>query len=526
MNAKSFLFIAYLMMIAEVKGEIRPISPKHLRISLKTTYQGSHIKHQWATVCERIGTAMSTGKGLWSFGIFKNYSCFLNKEKMQGSKKRKAEWHLDFIDNARLAELRLYYKPRGDHKRTILHRVILSPSPDNLLYLTDQEVTEILTWQLLDGLPMAGVIDITRKTFSYDDRFYRYEELPKPPNNLNIFKLSYDVSKKTFSKEIVGSAKLKKLKKKMNQSDILMTAKAKETPEKLLRKKPIKYRWKIKMNSRKFDPGRTYYIQDSGQMGANQRRIQEGYERSLSKFYQGGGFIKAAIFDTFSSGYTGFRGGISMITGDNLLSKAKLFGFITEIRDDFLKGLRLSIDYSPAISDTIDDQTYSFGWSRYSLGWSLGLTMSGTIKRIDFTPKIGILKFKADIPVKKFGSNSHLPTPFHLKNTSSLGSELSIEMINPVSLIRGWIASDFAGALDIYGNGRVDSLRGGLDTFIDVLEIAEGLEFAVMGFILAERINLELSVDDKEEPLEGRGEIPRRVKYDIVFIGSGVSITW
>lgn len=484
-----------------------PVKPGHLKIvfapgigKTKTKKKSEEKKEEGKAptvkaACEGLGKSFVIKRGLFRHGIVRTVSCF-EGEKALSTKftDKEHDWLLRVTkDKTEKWQFEMFYQDEQEPQA----KLTLPDGEKMLAALNDPAVQKTIAAQMMDALPMSRLIDqkTIKSRLAFDGR--KVENLPSPPDEYNIFSLEYVPGARVWVPKVVGQAKKTKKSKKV-------------------------VRWDVTLEQ-ELEPGKTYWAQGPLGRGQYAKNFEDSLGVALAKHGIKSDFLSQsieALYDTLASGYVGLRYGYPMTKGDNLITKAAMVGILTEVRGGPLEGLRWYWDFAPEIKEKVNGQETSYTWSRPTLGWSFGLHLPWFIKRIDVTPKVGVMDFDASFLVDT--PNGKEARRFRLKNASNFGLELGIESTAPWFLVRFWGASDVSGVVDLGGSGTVTSLRGGIDTVWDFYKISDAFELSVLVFGFGER--LTLGTNDKEEnPTDIKIE---SVSFNMAFIGAGILLTW
>lgn len=486
----------------------QPVKPGHLKIvfapglgKVKGKKKSEEKKEEedkpqasLKAACEGLGNGFVVKKGLFRHGIVSSYSCFEGDKSLSEKAAKEPDWLLRISKDATGKwQFEMFYQDEKEPQA----KLTLPDGENMLAALNDPTVQKTIAAQMMDSLPMSRLIDreSIKARLSYDGR--KEETLPQPPVEYKIFSLEYVPGARIWVPKVVGQAKKAKKGKKLVKWDVTLDL--------------------------ELEPGKTYWAQGPLGRGQYGKNFEDTLGKALAKHGIKSDFLSQtvdALYDTLASGYVGLRYGFPMAKGDNLITKAAMVGILTEVRGGPLEGLRWYWDFAPEIKEKVNGQETSYTWSRPTLGWSFGLQLPWFVKRIDVTPKIGVMDFDASFLVET--PNGKEARRFRLKNASNFGLELGIESSAPWFLVRFWGASDVSGVVDLGGSGTVTSLRGGIDTVWDFYKISESFDLSFLVFGFGER--LTLATNDKEEnPTDIKIE---SVSFNMAFLGAGILLTW
>lgn len=488
-----------------------PVKPGHLKIVFaaglgkanantkdkETAKEGekSRPPASLKAACEGLGKSFLVRRGVFHHGIVNSFSCFEgDKALTEKNSQKDHDWLLRVSKDLSGKWLfEMFYQDEKDPQA----KLSLPDGENMLAALSDPAVQKTIAAQIMDALPMSRLIDqkAIDSGLRYDGR--KDANLPDPPAEYKIFSLEYVPGAKVWVPRVIGNAKKSKKGKKLVKWDVTL--------------------------DEQMEPGKTYWAQGPLGRGQYAKNFEKALGTALAKHGIESDFLSQtvdAFYDTLASGYVGVRYGYPMAQGDNLVTKAPMIGILTEVRGGPLEGLRWYWDFAPELKEKVNGQETSYTWSRPTLGWSFGLTLPWFIKRIDVTPKFGVMDFDASFLVET--PNGSEARRFRLKNASNFGLELGVESAAPWFLVRFWGASDVSGIVDLGGSGTVTSLRGGLDTVWDFYKISDSFELSVLVFGYGERLSLATKAKEKD-PSDIEIE---SVSFNMAFVGAGILLTW
>ena len=239
--------------------------------------------------------------------------------------------------------------------------------------------------------------------------------------------------------------------------------------------------WSVKSYNNTIDYKKVYYGHNTE--GATKQTIAmlRLLEESLLKY--GVTSFWQDLFGTFDHSYVAIRYGYPTISGDSVLSNSYFIGLLAGGRGGPIAGLRVYFDYAPeqtSVSNEEDVNSFNFGWSRLSLGWSFDLTnlfgLEKYLHRIDIAPKLGIYNMDFGLEL----TNGKTAT-FAQDNSIDFGFDLGVEKVYKKLLGRLWAGYNFSGLVS--GDTTTSSLRGGLDVHYDFYTIPNtSVDMGLMAF--------------------------------------------
>lgn len=468
----------------------------------KDPKENAQIKKAWPNACKVFGESFLVRRNYFGHGIAENYECFLGKQRLNGTSKiGKPDWTVQITAEGEGWLMQVFYKDKPKPETL----TPIPKTPKMIEAMIDPKVSRLLALQVMDSLPMARVVSpqelSTGITYTPEQGFDR-KDIPAPIKEYNVYTLKFIDSQKVWAPKIIGKATLESSSDGSNK-------------------------WKMDLVAAPNDTV-IYWAQSSNGRGSEARNINSKLNSVLIRHgVDASIFDKGiqALYDTLASGYVGARFGYPITKGDSIISRSMMVGILAEIRGGPFEGLRWYWDFAPEIKEKASNgETLSFTWSRPSIGWSFGLNIPWFIKRIDVTPKLGVLDLDAKVPIDT-GNGSTVPGTFRMKNSTNLGLELGIEAPYPWFLVRLWGASDVSGIVDVGGSGTMTSLRGGLDTYWNFYKISRYFDLSVLVFAFGERLSLTQDEKDKKV-VSGTNLKIEGVSYNLAFFGLGAVLTW
>lgn len=523
------IIISLLFCAKPAIAELVKFEPPVIDISIKSKHKlkgkkKKKYKKKWKKACKKLGKYLQVGNGPRGSGIFSNFSCYDGKKIIAGAKnKEKSRWAMQVTDAPKGVDIEIFHitEEAGKPKLNQEALVELPGSEKAISALGDTEVASLVALELLDGLPASRVVDLpdtSVKSIKSRDKLKRSYPVPKGPKNLAIYSLAFDTITNSWVPSVVGKAKNKTKKFKFKKEyDPNKKHKFKQT-----------HKWSVKLKKSKFESGAVYFAQSTKGRGTDQKDIHDALDFALLRYGMSTNPLFDAFFDTLASGYAGIRYGLSMTSGDPIVSKSNMIGIFTEVRGGPLEGLRWYWDFAPRTEASVGEENLHFEWSRPTFGWSFGLEMDGMITRMDAVPKIGWMNLDARVGIPKNDETGAVQTEdFLMENSLAIGIEVGIESQTTWFLMRLWGASDGAGIFnDLPGAGSITSLRGGIDAYIDLLNPLDSFDASLLVFVLGERISLSRNASENTELAAETGVNLEGLAYNLAFLGVGMTLQW
>ncbi len=503
---------------------------------------------QWKRACEKIGAALTAGKGAWGFGAFSGFDCLRDDKKVGGSASegendaRDSPWRLEILDAKKSISFSLTFKAAKGETVEVA-RLGLRPSLYFMSFFEDDEFTDGVSFAMLDAMPMAMHVaspdDLTVRHWraGYSKKFKF--TVPDPPEELVFYRLRWEEDNLLWRTEVVGRAKRttitppkKKKGKKEEDSFTLVGGAVVYEPDAAvaaaLKEAPL---WAHDARGPGTRTAELKKLTTDGQIAlqaasANGTLLDFLKGRPLSLF---GNFL-----ETGAAGYVGLRYGFEVIPGDELLEATRIFSLLLEFRGGPLKGLRYYYDKLPITKNTVRGADGStdiahLEWSRHTLGFSFGFDPGFVLDRITIDPKLGMWRFDARLQVP----NPDPENPgkvrteqFYLGKTFSLALEAGAEVLSKSYTLRGWYSFDTGFSL-LKSGGKVSSNRVGVDAFFTAGPSFPlfGVLFktALLGFYVFEKVDVSLRERTDLAPNE---VAILGVPYSAGYAGGGVLVTW
>lgn len=522
----------------------------HLRIELdgksrkppKSKKEKAKYFKDWKKTCEQLGKAMTAEKGPWGFGSFGTYGCYRAKKKVAGIEKA-GKWTLIVTDGSKEVTFKM------QHSGEDVGRISMPPSPATVQFFQDDEFTDLVSYAIMDSMPMGMLITkaaVKGTPPSVTGRYWRAGKskdfkfkVPPPPENLVLYRLSYDEGAKAWRSNVIGTAKKAKVnepksEKKKKATTLVggdVTYETQPAVADALASGPV---WAQNADGPGARKAELEAIIKEAQINLD-AAAENG---QLLEFLKGKvGSLVTSLFDTAASGYVGFRYGISVLPAEGdlgkLIKSTDRIGVMVEIRGGPVKGLRYYYDKMPEkkldidLADGTSDEA-SIASARHTLGFSMDFNPGlPVIDRITADPKLGMWEFNARLPsaTNDDGDVTQM-SDFNLGRTFSLALEIGVENLSDWYTLRGWYGIDTGFSL-IKQGGRVTSNRLGIDAYFTAGPTFPlfGVPFktALLAFYMFEHVNL---TSGKDEELEAGESTVEGLAYDSGYAGGGVAITW
>jgi hypothetical protein len=544
-----FLFSSTLSYGQDVAIEHGKIT---LNIKKSRKIKGKKGKRAYAKdfkrACNKIGKAMTVGKGPWGYGFLGSFQCYRGKRLVSG-KKGSPKWELEIIDGKKETSFTMY---RLSPKKKEIAKVVMPPSDFTFKFLGDDEFVDLVSFTLMDSMPIGMIIAkamIKGKSFSGrhpkagNSPRFKYE-VPKPPEMLTAYTLAWNAKEETWDAEVSGAAKQGKIK------------------EPKLRGKKKRKRLRGGSVSYAVDAGiiagtskNNLWAQNAKGPGSQKKEldkmIQDAHlnlnaaakDGKLKEFLRGQiDSIASLLLDTLAGGYVGVRYGLQVNPGDSIQSETSIFSLLVEIRGGPVQGLRYYYDLLPEKKKKVEvtnnetgtpvvtEEEESITWSRHTLGFSWGFDPGVLVDQITFDPKIGIWTYEATL-ISSRDETTDDPSKvddFSLGTTVSFALEIGAEWLADWYTIRTWYGID-SGVSLVKTGGNITSNKFGVDAFFTA-----GPKFALFGapvktallaFYFFESVSITSGQDEDKELAQGEVEITG-IDYDAGYAGGGVALSW
>lgn len=526
------------------------VTVDHLRIELdtkksrkppKAKKEKSKYFKDWKKTCEQLGKAMTAEKGAWGFGAFGTYGCYRGKKKVAGIEKA-GKWTLSIVDGSKEVTFAM------QHNKEEIGRISMPPSTATVQFFQDDEFTDLVSYAIMDSMPMGMLVTkagIKGSPPQVTGRYWRAGKskdfkykVPPPPENLVLYRLTFDETAKTWRSNVVGTAK------KLRVDEPKPVKKKKATT--LVGGNVIYETQPAVADALSAGPLWAQNAEGPGARKAELEAIIKEAQLNLDAAAQNGqlleflkgrvGSIVTSLFDTAASGYVGFRYGLSVLPAEGdlgkLIKSTNRIGVMVEVRGGPVKGLRYYYDKMPEKKLEIDladgtTDTASIASARHTLGFSVDFNVGFIVDRITVDPKLGMWEFNARLPsaTDDNGVVTQM-SDFNLGRTFSTALEIGVEQLSDWYTLRGWYGIDTGFSL-IKQGGRVTSNRLGIDAYFTAGPTFPlfGVPFktALLAFYMFEHVNLTSGDDEDLEPGESTVE---GLAYDSGYAGGGVAITW
>ena len=207
-----------------------------------------------------------------------------------------------------------------------------------------------------------------------------------------------------------------------------------------------------------------------------------------------------------------------------------MLGLFAEVVAGPLAGLRWNWDLGVETSETINGESYSYSWSRASLGWAVSydlIELFGTMFVLDLVPRLNLLDLDTKLPTERVDGTAG-STQFVLENAPGFGIEGALVFATPFFLTRGWAARDVSGIISIGENrSTITTAKGGLDLYWDLFGVADSLDFSLLTFAAVEKISIERDESEVSSELTTTdSESGSKLAYISAFFGLGATLRW
>jgi hypothetical protein len=270
------------------------------------------------------------------------------------------------------------------------------------------------------------------------------------------------------------------------------------------------------------------FVQDSRGRGQNREPIL----RKMGSIFDSLVASNDSLTSNLDVSMVGIRYGYPIMKRNTVLSRAATVGLLVAANRGPLRGARLSYEKTPTVSTgTLSGLDTSFGWSRFSIGWSLSSPLpaqfSGLLQKWDVQPRLGIFNLDSKIELTDAFGNPY-STDFKLHNTVNFGIDAGISLKPLTSWqLRGFVALDCSyGAIKKTSTSLL-SLRAGLDASRDLVKIGK-TQLTGLIFGVAEKNSLKRQGDapsDKESST-AQDSVVKGVAYQLLSAGAGLGMAW
>lgn len=528
------------------------VVPEHLSIEfdqkLVAELDEKDLQVILKTACLNLGKSVQAGQGPLGSGVFKGYSCFLGDRKIFGKKKSK-NWVLLF--KAQKKRLLIQLMKDSD----VLAEIKLKAMESGYQPFQDPEITDLIAYALMSQLPFLMRVDennILKSENMFQTRYWKTSEtkefkfdLPKPPERIVYYKLSFDPNLLIYRSEIIGEGqlirieepKLEPLKKKKKKGS------AKKT---VLKGGFVFYSVSPEILNALSRSESLWAHASSGPTAKNpeiQKTINGGLAEldkyalagNLEKFLAGESGLMASILESTAAGYVGMRYGLQVLPVEGqlgrLLDDTSIFNLVAEVRGGPLEGLRYYYDKLPETKTKLGgsdgaEVRSSLAFARHVIGFSWDISLDFFINRITIDPKIGVWTFNASLPVQlDEAGNVSAIQDFNLGSTASIALEGGLEIVESWFTLRGFYAFD-SGFSVMKQGAKVTSNRFGGDAFFKA-----GPKFslfdvdfntALLASFVYESVRISRGVGDLDP---GQAKISS-VSYSAGYAGGGGAISW
>ena len=445
-------------------------------------------------VCSEFAKFLVNNRGLWGSGPFRKVTCFPDGSSVPKSPR---SWRLEITGDSTKKKFDMFFvdaSGAAQVESTLTLETELTPTALLSVKRTRAMIAAVLTL----GLPFRSIIK--KSAVGQDSTFklqgFQLPDLPPPETSLQIFSLNR--TRGIWLPKVVGTAEV-------NQD-----AGA-----------PLSYKVSL------FDPasgvgfrgkpqGGIFYLQQSENRDEERSRVEAALKQDL------GGFLKKLI-GFARAVYIGGRYGQPLGRSKGVLAQAGTLGVFGEFRGGLFQGVKFNYDAIPLQTTMIESTEQKFSWSRVQLGYGFGRRFNNILFNwIDLTPKIGVTSMEYSQGASDLTGD--LGFEFKLQKAPTLGAEIGIEKRTPFFLARLWSAGSYSvGILQKDKKYKSSSVRVGFDVYRDLFALGS-IKVALLGFGAGDASTFTRSASDAE--LEADPNIVTNLKYQSVYAGAGLTLTW
>ena len=226
--------------------------------------------------------------------------------------------------------------------------------------------------------------------------------------------------------------------------------------------------------------------------------------------------------DSISSSYAGIRMGLPVIAGETIISESSIINSLIEVKEGYLKGLRLYYDLAPEVRKDSVLGEQSFSWNRASIGYSFSFLLpslvDGLLNTIDIGPKIGILNFNSNFLLEAAGDQFLLDFSVDGEATPGFEAGLNLSYFDIESRI--WFGTDGTQYRQNENSQVLPRIGRGVDLIYNAYTFLNRFDLAISFFATGEKLSLQRN----SEP--GNETSIRSLSFNLGFVGSGVLISW
>ena len=486
------LFLALVQVVCSVAAMAQVLKPTEnmMDIYLEDQTQNTGGRGSAKLLCKNLSSGLMFNRGFWRTGLASGARCYWNGSFVAGKEGFDARYQLRLYRESGLWHINLI--DLSFASAAPLAGVSLVNSSNVFRAFSDPRITKLIGAYLLDSAPFLKPID--PGTGSTGIRVGGVPGL-RVPKKLAVFNLHYDGT--MFLPTVIGFA---------NPGG------------------------KIEFNDPLYSRGKIAYVHFGRGSGLQRKPLTRMLNGMLKKY--GSEIRQSNILPSFlPGGFSGVKVGIPMSADHPLIEKSQVISILAEARSGFLDGLRWHWDFATESQNTDGDLTETFTWSRAGLGWAFAfpldfLTVGNSVFEMDATPKIGTMDMDTKLLVENLDGSKSV-AEFRVKNAFSVGFEVGITWSNPWLLLRTWGASDLAGISGLLDDETtITSLRGGLDSYVDLFSLGDIFDFTLLTFVAAENITIEKQSTEVLTDLDEGSTGIDSVSFTSFFLGLGGTVKW
>ncbi len=487
--------------------------------SQKSISDKESFKQKWIAACKLLGTHLSNGKGMFGSGVFDQYNCQIDGKTIVENVSGNPQWSLNVFLKSKRVIFQLKWRKRTEA------RLAFKWPKSGINVLTDRGISQLVAYGLTEKLTFLIKVDANeikdgtdfkRSIAAISNATKKTSAQLRPPPELVFYSLEY--SSGLWIPRVIATAKLEDYKRPS------------------VAKSEGQATWTVKI----IEPNKTsqqLWAHDSKGRGAKRVRVLKAIRKAIKEFEISSGVqssdiassVSDFIEDSAASGYVGFRYGRQALSGDQLLIDSQWLGFLAEIRGGPLSGIRFYYDTIPQNKTTDFSngvaEPINVGWTRTTLGYSLGFDPGFILNRIDVVPKFGLWSFDARLPLP-ISESEVIYQSFKLDNQTAFALEIGMEASASIATIRIFGAKDMSFSFDDNNASQVDSDRFGIDLYLGIIPafntFGTPLKVALLGFFQYENVTLKgASNNEENESYEVDS-----LKYRSGHLGGGLAISW